>query len=105
MRIGANFDNGCEFTVWAPLLKKVAVEVTSAAGAATHLPMTKDERGYWHVSAPDLPAGTQYLYQLEGSGAWPDPASSFQPEGVHGPSEVVDHASLAGKMTAGRASR
>ena len=92
MRIGANFDNGCEFTVWAPLLEKVAVEVTTEGGAATHLPMTLDDQGYWHASAPDLPAGTRYLYQLESGEAWPDPASNFQPEGVHGPSAVVDHA-------------
>ncbi len=92
MKIGASFDGGCKFTVWAPLLTQVAVEIVGAEGAAAHLPMTQDERGYWQVSAPDLPAGTQYLYQLEGSEAWPDPASNFQPEGVHGPSEVVDHA-------------
>ena len=96
MKIGASFENGCHFTVWAPLLEDVAVEIVDSAessleaGSPTHLPMEKDERGYWHASAPDLPAGTRYKYQLE-DGAWPDPASRFQPEGVHGPSEVVDH--------------
>ncbi|MGC1308512.1 MAG: malto-oligosyltrehalose trehalohydrolase [Phormidesmis sp.] len=83
---------GCKFTVWAPLLEKVAVEIIDSAedSPVKHLPMTQDERGYWHASAPDLPAGTRYKYQVEGKDAWPDPASRFQPEGVHGPSEVVD---------------
>ncbi len=110
---------GCGFTVWAPLLDKVSVEIVkvpsldggSAADAADGqssqdaskqrklLPMTQDARGYWHAIAPNLPAGTQYLYQLEGpegeTESWPDPASSFQPEGVHGPSEFVDHSAFA----------
>ncbi|MGB3293355.1 MAG: malto-oligosyltrehalose trehalohydrolase, partial [Phormidesmis sp.] len=87
-----------EFTVWAPLLENVAVEIVSAAGSSPEaglsvplLPMEKDEKGYWHASAPDLPAGTRYKYQLEGGASWPDPASCFQPDGVHGPSEVVNH--------------
>ena len=53
--------------------------------------MTQDARGYWHTGETNLPAGTQYFYQLEGADSWPDPASQFQPEGVHGPSQVVDH--------------
>jgi maltooligosyltrehalose trehalohydrolase len=35
-------------------------------------------------------AGQRYRYRLDGEGPFPDPASRFQPEGVHGPSEVVD---------------
>ena len=35
--------------------------------------------------------GTRYLYQLDGQKEWPDPASFFQPDGVHKPSQVVDH--------------
>ncbi len=116
MKIGAHFvesaaaekDRKCEFTLWGPSLKKAAVKVVQmpADGGSEHpplpisLPMTQDDRGYWHVTAPDLPAGTQYRYQIDNGAAdesgddlpaWPDPASAYQPEGVHGPSEVVDH--------------
>ncbi|MEL6813741.1 MAG: malto-oligosyltrehalose trehalohydrolase [Cyanobacteria bacterium J06598_3] len=94
MRIGADFGaGGCEFTVWAPQREKMAVAIADASGADASqlLPMTQDQRGYWHASAADLPAGTRYKYQLDGEEIWPDPASAFQPEGVHGPSEVVDH--------------
>ncbi|MEO0708959.1 MAG: malto-oligosyltrehalose trehalohydrolase [Cyanobacteria bacterium J06649_5] len=97
---------GCDFLVWGPLLEQVAVEVIQAEGASGSrhsssrqqsaqtqwLPMTKNERGYWHVNAPELTAGTRYKYQINGEEAWPDPASRYQPEGVHGPSEVVNHA-------------
>ncbi len=105
MRVGARFSqtaadgqplNGCEFSVWAPLLKQVSVEIVISSGGdepehCRHLKMTQDEKGYWHAIAPNLPVGTRYRYQLNGQEAWPDPASSYQPEGVHGPSEVIDH--------------
>lgn len=96
MRVGAKCQNGCEFTVWAPLLDKVAVEIVNSQGEATALlPMHKDDRGYWHAASSGLKAGTLYRYQIEdeqgGEASWPDPASRYQPQGVHGPSEVVDH--------------
>jgi maltooligosyltrehalose trehalohydrolase len=39
---------------------------------------------------PGLQAGALYRYRLDGEGPFPDPASRCQPEGVHGPSQVVD---------------
>jgi maltooligosyltrehalose trehalohydrolase len=41
------------------------------------------------------PPGTQYLYLIDEEHERPDPASHYQPEGVHGPSQVVDHAAFA----------
>jgi maltooligosyltrehalose trehalohydrolase len=124
MKVGAHLlegsEKGCAFTVWAPLLDKVAVHLvktpavktplktplktprTEATNTSAHqlFEMSRDERGYWRVSVPGVSAGTRYLYQLEGGQlegeqSWPDPASSFQPEGVHGPSEVIDHSEFA----------
>ena len=37
-----------------------------------------------------MAAGSRYKYRLDRGQSYPDPASRFQPEGVHGPSEVVD---------------
>ena len=91
---------GCEFTVWAPLVAGVEVELLSEGGEVRdRLAMRKDDRGYWNAIAPDVTAGTRYRYQIndpegDGTGAWPDPASRYQPLGVHGPSEVVDHDSF-----------
>lgn len=54
-------------------------------------PMTKDDEGYWHVSVKDLPAEARYYFRPDDEADFPDPASNYQPEGVHGPSQVVDH--------------
>jgi len=44
--------------------------------------------GYWGITLPASP-GDRYQY-LVGSLALPDPVSRLLPEGVHGPSEIVD---------------
>lgn len=51
--------------------------------------MERDQWGYWRVQVPVEP-GTRYTFRLDGEGSYPDPASCSQPEGVHGPSAVVD---------------
>jgi maltooligosyltrehalose trehalohydrolase len=43
---------------------------------------------------PDVSPGDLYAYELDGEGLFPDPASRFQPQGVHGPSAIVDHRSF-----------
>ncbi len=99
MDIGARFEDGCQFAVWAPLVDSVAVEVLGhqyQPVAPRVLEMEKDALGYWRAQAPELPAGTLYKYRLnKEEDAWPDPASRYQPEGVHGPSEVIDHNQFA----------
>ncbi len=90
MKIGANYlgNNQCEFTVWAPTLKQVAVQLVSPD---KHLiPMQQSAEGYWQTTATDIPPGTLYTYQLEAKNDWPDPASKYQPQGVHSPSQVID---------------
>ena len=52
--------------------------------------MDKDERGYHHATLGNLATGDRYLYRLDGLRERPDPASRFQPDGVHGPSQLVD---------------
>jgi len=47
------------------------------------------EGGYFSAVAQGIASGTLYRYSLDGQTEWPDPASRFQPQGVHGPSEVV----------------
>jgi maltooligosyltrehalose trehalohydrolase len=91
VNIGARFlgNRQCQFTVWAPLLKKVAVKIVSPS--ARLLPMQAIGDGYWQVTAEDIEPGTRYFYQLDGGCDRPDPASDFQPEGVHNASQVIDH--------------
>ncbi len=52
--------------------------------------MARAERGYFHGIVEDVAPGHRYLYRLDGQNERPDPASRFQPEDVHGPSEVID---------------
>ncbi|GGH65371.1 malto-oligosyltrehalose trehalohydrolase [Filimonas zeae] len=59
------------------------------------LPMTKNESGYFAITLNNVAEGTRYYYQPEEGKDVPDPASHYQPEGVHGPSEVVHHTSFA----------
>ena len=50
-------------------------------------------------------AGTRYRFRIDGEIEIPDPASHFQPDDVHGPSEVIDHALSIGRRTTGAAGR
>ena len=91
MKVGSQYlGNGvCEFTLWSPLKEKAAVHLVSPQDKL--LPMTKQELGYWYVKADNIEPGTLYFYQLEDGQDRPDPASYFQPQGVHEASEVIDH--------------
>jgi maltooligosyltrehalose trehalohydrolase len=90
-RIGALYqgDNRCEFRVWAPLTRQLALRI--AGPGERDLSLGKDEAGYWQTTVDDVPPGSRYWWMLEGGPERPDPASHSQPEGVHGPSEVIDH--------------
>jgi maltooligosyltrehalose trehalohydrolase len=52
--------------------------------------LTPTDDGCFEGLASDVTPGDRYRYVLDGRVERPDPASRFQPQGVHGPSEVVD---------------
>ena len=86
---GAQVDaEGTSFRVWAPRAQRV--EVLFNESNRLPLGMTRDERGFFSARSAQAPAGTRYQYRLDGGQALPDPYSRFQPEGVHGPSVVID---------------
>lgn len=91
MRIGALYlgKQRCEFTVWAPEANRVELKIVSPPERI--LPMVKDAKGYWKTIVDGVTHGTAYLYRIDGEKERPDPASSFQPDGVHAPSRVIDH--------------
>jgi maltooligosyltrehalose trehalohydrolase len=93
MPVGAELapEGGVHFRVWAPRRSRVEVVV---AGAGAHA-LAADSHGYFSGTVADAGVGTRYRFRLDGGGAYADPASRFQPEGPHGPSEVVDSASFA----------
>ena len=94
IRLGAVYCGGgvTEFTVWAPYARSLDVFLTSPEGR--HVPLTAKPRGYWRAAVQDVYPGTRYFYRLNGEAERPDPASRFQPCGVHGPSEVTDPGSF-----------
>ena len=87
--LGANPlpDGSSEFVVWAPRRKQVELRLLDSKPRL--LTMDGDALGYWRVLAEVTP-GAKYFYRLDGDLQRPDPASHFQSEGVHGPSQVVD---------------
>src|SRR5262249_53199778 len=54
------------------------------------LPLVPAERGYFEIELEDVAPGSLYFFRLGESTDRPDPASRFQPQGVHGPSQLVD---------------
>ncbi|HYH08962.1 MAG TPA: malto-oligosyltrehalose trehalohydrolase [Thermoanaerobaculia bacterium] len=79
--------NRCEFRVWAPDRERVELHIV--APSDRRVPMQKGVNGYHEAVVDDCAEGTRYMYVLDGGAERPDPASRLQPEGVHGPSEVV----------------
>jgi maltooligosyltrehalose trehalohydrolase len=88
--LGAVYENSTTtFRVWAPEHHRVELVLDAAAAAR---PLAAEPCGYWSATFDDAPPGTLYRYRLNGrhDQVFPDPASRFQPDGVHGPSQVVD---------------
>ncbi len=87
---------GVRFRVWAPRRKRVQLVIeggtnSESEGRPEAIELTQEIGGYFSTKIPDLGAGTLYRYRLDGEDyLYPDPASRFQPEGPHGPSQVVD---------------
>jgi maltooligosyltrehalose trehalohydrolase len=87
-RLGVTYQENSlsQFLVWAPFAEKVEVHITSPE--ERFLPMTRKSSGYYYAVA-DVKPGSLYFYRLDNGQDYPDPASRFQPEGVHGPSQVI----------------
>ncbi len=89
-KVGAVYTSDeCSFIVWSPFSKSIELYLSEDK----KIPMKKDSEGYWKVSVKDIKPGTNYFYLLNGSKRG-DPASNFQPEGITGPSQIVDHSSF-----------
>ncbi|MBI5631864.1 MAG: malto-oligosyltrehalose trehalohydrolase [Nitrospirae bacterium] len=93
-RLGPTYlgDGRCEFLVWAPVCETVSLKLLDQTERI--IPMGKCDKGYWHALVEEVFPGTRYFYDLGSRGVRPDPASRFQPEGVHGPSAIEDHRSF-----------
>src|SRR5262249_39219764 len=66
------------------------VEVVTGGGPSLTAALTPETGGFFSGFLPGARAGTLYRYRLDSGDAFPDPASRFQPQGPHGPSQVID---------------
>jgi maltooligosyltrehalose trehalohydrolase len=80
-------DGSTRFRVWAPLARQLTLDLTDPRRA--EVPMRAAGGGYFEAVVPDLRPGGLYFYRFENGVKRPDPASRFQPQGVHGPSAVT----------------
>lgn len=91
-RLGAWVEAGpkVRWRVWAPghtALEVVLFHADGQPGRA--LPMTPEPGGCFSAVLEGQGSGVRYKLRVDGEGPFPDPRSRSQPEGVHGPSEVV----------------
>jgi maltooligosyltrehalose trehalohydrolase len=82
-------ENTCGFLVWAPRAHQVEVHITFPNERT--IAMQSSGHGYFYADVSDVRPGALYFYRLDEERERPDPVSRFQPQGVHGPSQVVDN--------------
>ena len=80
--------DGCLFRLWARPGAKIEL-ILDSEPARPPIAMSPDENGIYRVHVAGAGPGTRYWFKVDGAGPFPDPASRFQPTGVHGPSQVV----------------
>lgn len=85
--------DGVRFRFWAPQCDKIDLRIEGDPPRT--LPMTRLPRGWYELEVPGAAAGTRYRFVLPDGTMVPDPASRYQPDDVHGPSEVIDPRAFA----------
>ena len=86
--IGALWSDGaCDFTIWAPFAKDVEVQLVRENRL---LKLDPNGQGYFRARVHDIGHDSLYFLRLDKKVHRGDPASRFQPEGVFGPSSIVD---------------
>lgn len=90
--IGAELlpSEGVSFRVWAPKCQRVEVLLHDTTKS---WPLQPEADGYHSAVVEGVGAGALYWFVIDGQ-KFPDPASRFQPDGPHGPSQVVDPTSF-----------
>jgi 1,4-alpha-glucan branching enzyme/maltooligosyltrehalose trehalohydrolase len=84
---------GVRFRLWAPGCDAVGLCIGHAQDAPA-LPMAACGDGWFERAVAEARAGTRYRFEVNGGLRVPDPASRFNPDDVHGASEVIDAAAF-----------
>jgi maltooligosyltrehalose trehalohydrolase len=82
-------EGGVRFLLWAPGVDQVTLCLEGTTEETT-LPMRAEADGWFVIETELAGHGARYRYRLPNDLRVPDPASRYQPEDVHGPSEVID---------------
>ena len=85
----ALIDDSVRFRLWAPAAQHVSVYVDGGAPRDA-MPMQRLEGGWFELTTAAVQTGARYRYRIDDQLEVPDPASRYQPQDAHGPSEVVD---------------
>src|SRR5439155_7599282 len=91
--IGAELrpQGGVHFRVWAPRRKRVEVVFEDGSTGQKAHALQAEPGGYFAGPVETARDGSLYRFRLDGGSLLvPDPASRFQPDGPHGPSQVID---------------
>jgi malto-oligosyltrehalose trehalohydrolase len=84
-------ENGSvRFQLWAPSASRVVLQLVSSSGATTNINMHAESQGWFRAEVHEAIAGMHYRYRIDDSITVPDPASRYQPDDVHGSSEIID---------------
>ncbi len=86
-------DDRTYFRVWAPNASQMELRLLTPQSRT--VPLAQADGGYWQATVEDVAPGALYVYRIDGARDRPDPASRYQPDGVHGPSQVVARAEFA----------
>ncbi len=92
---------GVRFRLWAPDCRSVSL-CLEGPDAVSETPMQRSETGWYETVAAEAGPGTRYRFRVDGDLRVPDPASRFQPDDIHGASEVIDPAAYAWRQDAWR---
>lgn len=79
-----------EFFLQAPFLSRVDLGIFHNGNESERYPMERTKSGEFTIRLSGLEGDVDYMFLLDGRQWRPDPASCFQPHGVHGPSRTVD---------------
>lgn len=95
MPFGAEYEPGGQvrFRLWAPKAKQI--NVCLVEDQERSLPMLGSDGGWFELTTDLAAPGSRYKFQIDGGIKVPDPASRYQPNDVHGPSEVVNPSAFA----------
>jgi malto-oligosyltrehalose trehalohydrolase len=74
-----------DFRLWAPAAENISLEIDGKKA----IPLHPQPDGWHSVEVPGA-VGARYRFRFADGTLVPDPASRFQPDGVHGPSVAAD---------------